>query len=518
MNSPHDFDLLSDRWIPVQRLNGNPDEISLKEALCRAPLLARIVDPSPLVTFGIHRFLGAVLHRYLDIVDENGWADLWEAGEFPEEFFVRLEARCSGRLRLFDPDRPFLQSGDILLDAKPDEPLKSVGYLAPEASTGTNVAHFSHAGEARHAFCPVCCAKGLLQMPCFATAGGAGIKPGINGVPPLYLLPRGSNLFQTVMLNLLLPAYRGELAAGPDPGPLWESETCVAARTELSSTGFVESLTWPPRRVRLFPGEGGNCSRCGHPSDTLVRRMVFSQGWSRERSLPLWRDGWVAYERRQKKGEDQPELVPLRPREDRDVWRDFPGLFLQYDRNANLRPLLLEQIAALIQTACLRADTTITYELFGLRTDMKAKIFEWRQESFLFPPGLLHNRYVSETLRTELQYADHVAQALRTGLRGLFPERQFSTLDPLVHGALRSYWLALEGRFRQQLFDPRLAGNLAERAAWADDWRDHAHRTARRALDAARENFDATADSLRRQVRARDRFHAALAGWKGGPK
>src|SRR5205085_2128529 len=149
--------------------------------------------------------------------------------------------------------------------------------------------HFEHAGEPRHAFCPACCARGLVALPCFAVAGGAGIKPGINGVPPMYLLPQGQSLFETLLLNYLIPTCRPEALQGPDPGPLWEGSGVVELRGEKATAGFVESLTWPPRRVRLYPGEGGPCSRCGEPSPVLVRKMVFAQGRSRPRGAPLWR-------------------------------------------------------------------------------------------------------------------------------------------------------------------------------------------------------------------------------------
>jgi CRISPR system Cascade subunit CasA len=508
-----DFDLLTERWIPVLKSDGAPDEVGVLDALRYAPHLSRIADLSPLVTFGIHRLLAAVLHQYLPIANEDDWADLWEAEGFSSDWILGVASRCSGRMRLFDAERPLYQSADIPLSGKPAEPLKSVGYLAPEASTGTNVAHFNHAGDAHHAYCPACCAKGLIQLPCFATAGGAGIKPGINGVPPLYLLPRGENLFQTLLLNFVLPTYRGELARGADPGPLWEAETVVGGKLERPRTGFVESLSWPPRRARLFPEGGGTCSRCGALSDTLVRRMVFSQGWSRGRDLPLWRDAWVAYQRRKRKADDMAELLPIRPTEHRDVWRDFPGLFLQHDADG-VRPRILDQIGGL-KGDCIPPGASVTYELFGLRTDMKAKVFEWRQDTFSFPRRLLQSEFVMPTLQDALGEAEHAETALRQGLRELIPDMQFRPPDPLAYAALRAYWLGMEDTFRQKLFDTHLTGDMSARGVWLAGWRQTARAAARRQLDRAIDNFDADADALRRQVRARDRFHSVLARQEG---
>lgn len=535
IRASEEFDLLTDRWIPVRCRDGKLKPLSLLEALHQAPDVEAIADASPLATFGIYRLLAAVLHQYLKLSGEAEWQEIWRAERLPDEFFTRLQAGCSGRLRLFDPERPFYQSGDVRLEGKPSEPLKSVGYLAPEAATGTNISHFSHAGEAEHAFCPACCALGLVQLPVFATAGGAGIKPGLNGVPPLYVLPRGATLFHTLLLNYL-PAERYPALADPaDPGPLWETGGVVAARREKDRTGFVESLTWPPRRVRLFPGPGGPCSRCGEPAPTLVRRMVFAQGWSRRKELPLWQDPWAAYAPR--KGGDQAELLPVRPTEQRDVWRDFPSLFLTQSGEAARRPVVLEQIATLELHQVLPRRYPLQYEVFGLRTDMKAKIFEWRQETFQFPAALLASRSAAAAIRRALEYAAHADSALLGGLKLLFaeagalremaarsragerlkpPSVEVNRQDPVVYGARRSFWLQLECEFRQALLDERLTAGEEAQLEWERGWQTGAARAAEHELSLALQGYDGDPEAVLKQVCARSVFRMVLRSWKGG--
>lgn len=531
------FDLLRESWIPVVSHQGGTLNVGILPLLREAQAFSHVADWSPVVTFGIYRVLAAVVQTYLPLEDRDAWGRAWNHGAFDEAFLTRVEAGCSGKMRLFDAERPFYQTADIRLDGKPAEPLKSIGYLAPEVPTGTNVAHFDHGGEATHAFCPTCCAKGLVHLPVFALAGGAGIKPGINGVPPLYVLPRGENLFLTLLLNFV--QRRPAVARPDDPGPLWETVGKIEARKEKTTTGFVESLTWPARRVRLFPGPGGECSRCGADASVLVRKMVFAQGWSRVREVAPWKDPWAPYVARKAPGAGQAELLPLRPNEHRDLWRDFPSLFLKEEVGQSSRPSLLDEIEDREADGTLPTRTSISHEVFGLRTDMKAKIFEWKQDTFQFPPRLLRSRPAARAIREALEYAAHADNAIRSSLKLLFtstpdlrafaartrageklviPKAEVSAMDPVVYRARRSFWSSLEPRFRAIISDSRLEGNdQTGFAKWGEEWRQVTRTAARGALNDVLLTYDGDAESALRQVSARTVFGIVIATQKGGP-
>jgi hypothetical protein len=42
---------------------------------------------------------------------------------------------------------------------------------------------------------------GLLRLPVFATSGGRGKPPGINAKPPIYVIPLGLSLAETLRLS-----------------------------------------------------------------------------------------------------------------------------------------------------------------------------------------------------------------------------------------------------------------------------------------------------------------------------
>lgn len=507
------FDLQVERWIPATTRSGAVARLGMLECLEKAHELGEITEPSPLVTVGIYRFLAAVLQRYLVLADEDEWAEVWDIGKFTPELIDAVHRSTEGRMDLFHPTQPFYQSGDIPLKGKPAEGSKSVGYLFPEQPTGTNVAHFSHAGDRSHVYCPACCALGLVTIPAFASSGGAGIKPSINGVPPIYVMPSGGSLFETLMLNYILPAFQPKMAIHPDPGPIWEQGP-VKAGEEQSTAGFCESLTWPARRVRLFPSGYGRCSRCADDSPSLVRQMVYVQGRSRPKDLPAWDDPWVA--RRESKG----GMVPIRPRADRDVWRDFSLLFLHDDQAAS-RPPVLRQLDTLLTQRLIPSDYGIRFEATILRTDGKAKVFEWHQDQFDFPAALLHGGIAAAPVEAALDRAEKVDFALKAALRKLHPTSDQGrasgpkppgpvSLETLATRSSRSYWRALEPVFRRSLSSPSLIGSMSEQQGWVEEWVKVVIVTARRIFETTVDGFDSDSDALRRRELARGFFYARM--------
>ena len=433
------------------------------------------------------RLLEAVLLFSLEIADEEQWLALWEARRFQSEVMARIAQRCADRMDLFDDRRPFYQSSDIPASGE-SQRSKSVGYLFAEAATGTGVVHYAHAADATHAFCPACCAKGLVVLPAFATSGGQGIKPSINGVPPTYVLALGENLFETLLLNFILPPYRPPMAAIPDSGPFWTTDGVTPHKQERASAGFIESLTWQPRRVRLLaPFAEGICTWCGKKTEQLTRRIVLDQGASRSKDAVPWLDPWAAYVWRTDKV-GATTVRPLRPQQERQAWRDTGALFLTQvpaaevsARGRAVRPLVVNQTARLARTLKSEGLAERANDRFlavGMRTDMKAKVFECRMDRFELPDAVLGSAAAVPVTRA-LRGAEASAEALGTALLRLHPATERdnpswsdvrSAMGEVIRLAQRQFWSSLEPEFRQRLFDERLAGDEEGQAAWLAEW------------------------------------------------
>jgi len=525
------FDVFREPWITCVSAGGDVSEYGMEGLLERAHELSEIVDPSPLVVVSIYRLLEAALLSSLEIDDEDRWLDLWEVGRFDDDAMARVRECCSGRMDLFDSIQPFYQSRDVD-EEEAIERAKSVGYLFPDTATGTAVLHYAHAAEESHAFCPTCCAKGLAMLPPFATSGGQGIKPSINGVPPTYVLPIGRSLFETLLLNCVLPEYRPSAACKPDPGPFWTSGGIVGRKEERASAGFVESLTWQPRRVRLLsPFSEGDCTRCGRPSGRLTRRIVLDQGLSRPKEAAPWIDPWAAYLwRRDNAGTTT--VRPVRLQEERQTWRDTAALFLAQvpeaeasARGRATRPAVVNQTAALADATKGSGASEAPRGRFiavGLRTDMKAKFFEWRVDRFEIPHSVL-GLAVAVPVTRALRHAETAGDAVVTALLRLHPgtERDSpswpdirTAMAAVSRTAAREYWSTLETTFRSRLFDERLVGCEEAQAEWLAKWIRVVRANAEGVLERVLASTDDTADGLRHQESARRALYAQLK--KGG--
>ncbi len=519
------FDALTEPWIPCVMLDGNHVDLSVMAVFAEAHTVREVVDSSPITTAGILRFLIAIMHDSLRLDDEDEWAEAWGAGRLDGAFLERLRHSCSGRFDLFHERHPFYQTGDALPGDVPKAHRKSVGYLTMDAAAGGGVTHYSHAGEDDHAYCSRCCAKGLVTLPPFATSGGSGIKPSISGVPPVYVFPIGESLFFTLLLNYVLPNSRPSMQCDTDPGPIWREDGVVVYKDERVTTGFIESLTWQPRRVRLIPDRGGECTRCGADSPVLVRQMLFAQGRSRSKDAPLWQDPWAAYRWRVDRN-GRLTYKQLMPQEDRDTWRDIASLFLAHSKalgregRGTYRPAIVSQVDRLLVEGVLQPGTPIRFVAVGMRTDMRSKIFEWRYDHFDFPPVVLRDK-AAYPARQALWHADQVAGIMGDSICRLHPgaDRRKpkwgdirKALDQTITLATQDYWHLLEPAFRAKLGDPRLVGEEGEQAFWLAEWRKEVRSAARRVFEAVLDSYDADAAELARQQAARRHFYGTLKG------
>lgn len=530
------YDLLTEPWIPVVEGDGKAGEMGLLETLERADELRQIADPSPLATFAIYRFLAAVLHAYLKLEDYDEWVAAWDAGRFSPNLLARVRAGCEGRLQLFDPDLPFYQSNDMTTGDSGAN-VVTVGYLAIDASTGTNVVHFSHAGDADHEFCPACCAKGLLTISSSAIAEGRSWTKSLNGDPPLFIAPLGDNLFRTLLLNYVLPAFRPQTAMGPKHKPLWEGSGVLKSSDVRTSVEFVEGLTWAPRKVRLLPVGKGTCSRCGRQSATLVGKMLRSPGWIRDKDAPAWEDPWVAYELTKGKNEGPPVRKPIRLKEHRATWRDFTGLFMSQEgvkgaeRFQSARVIL--QLVTLMRDDNLSQALPLSLQTFGLRTDGQAKVFESQGDTFTFPPAILLRSNAIYEIQAALARAEQTGTDIATSMGRLNRDldREYDKAGRRsgkaivtkaekwgpVKYAQHEYWQLLEPQFRAAVSNPLLVGDTADRGEWAKAWEKEVRQSALSAFERAIEGFDGTAEMLRRRQRASDQFYRSIMA-RGGDR
>jgi len=270
------FDLLTAPWLRCAMADGAVRMLSLRDLVAEAHTIREIAEPSPLDTFAAYRLIFAVVHWLDPVRTVDDWTARRKAGCFPASLVDGLLERGQGRFDLFHPERPFYQHPKYAAGNKP----LTVAYLAMQMPVGTNINHFSHCTDDGHVFCPACCAKGLLALAPFATQGGAGKPMSINGPPPLYAVPRGTDVFGTVLLNVPILDRADRWAKRKDEDcPAWERDGPPIPPGDPRPVGYVEGLTWQPRRAHLIPVEGAvRCTCCGCDTPLHVKEMRYPPG------------------------------------------------------------------------------------------------------------------------------------------------------------------------------------------------------------------------------------------------
>lgn len=514
---PITFNLWYKPWIRVIQHDGRSSTFGIGDVLAQAHTLVALHDPSPLVVAGIHRLLTAILQAIYSPPDLDALEALLAAEQFDQKRLDSFAKPFGERFELFHPTAPFLQTGDVPLDGwrKPEsgarkawaEP-KSVASIFSEVPGATNRIHFHHITDADHYVCPACCARGLTTIPAFASSGGAGIRPSINGVPPVYVLPVGQSLFESLSLSLTTPDYQPSLA---DPArreiAAWNGPIAIQRSLEVSSVGYLESLTFPARRMRLYPrAKPGTCTHCGEQTPVGVSEMLFEMGYWLGAGVGPWDDPFVAFRLPGGKGKKE-GLVPVRPQEGKALWREYTSLLLT-EREDQLRPKIIRQLRGLVDRGWLKRTDTIRVRCVGLRTDGKAKIFEWLDEGLEVPPTLLADAEGATYVEDALRWATEAERELTFVFdRHFRPQRRLA--ERMDQAAVRfkslrarmqaDYWQRLAPEFRALVFAmaaPEARDNTL--GAWADTL----VRIGRQAFAAAAAQAGDRAEALRARVEA----------------
>lgn len=501
------YDVVIEPWIPVLTDSGELREMGLQELLCKAHTLRGVQDPAPTVEFGLYRLLTALV---LDIFASDSTAaltDLLDAGAFDSAAVDAYFARYADRFDLFHPKFPFLQTGGMTT-----EPAKPLAALLPFLPSGTAASHFHHAPEAEFGVSPAVAARLLTMQSPFMTAGGAGLSPSLNGAPPWYVLLSGRNLFETLCLNVPVDPYVPQGLTNTPPA--WRNEQAPTG-DRCTRTSLREALTWRPRRIQLVPGGPGRCTLTGRETPTLIQTMKFTAGASC--ALETWRDPAAAY-RLSKDG-----ALILRPQEGKAIWRDTGPLALLHagthgrseDTIQYARPRLVDQFAELSGDQWWSGQPDLKLTVYGMRTDLKMKVFEWQRETLSLPVPLIVHGPFGLDAQAAIDKADAVASGLRAAIKKAY-EREGKdnpqALDESIEAA-RRFWAALRGEYETYLADLASLSpedDAPQIAALRAKWQAIVSRVGRGGFEEAIRDLETDFQTLKQRVKAREKFSKSL--------
>lgn len=525
------FNLWTEPWIALEKSDGQIVQVCIRDALLNAKNYTAIYDSSPLVVVGIHRLLTAILQDGLNPQENGDLEQFWKDG-FPANKIEDFGNNYGDRFDLFSPDKPFLQSADMPMfpATKEEQKGKTLAIrLFPEIPSGELVSHYRHTNENDQVLAPATAAKGLVTLPAFVSSGGPGLMPSINGVPPIYVIPGGRSLFESLCSSLIsYEMLKDEYSSNADHLCWWkrpiptiveESEKKTPS-TQLSVVGYLHGMTFPARKVRLHPELlNQTCSRSGESSDWCIKTMSYKMGESlREESF--WLDPFVAYKlptpkttpkrgnslTKGKKKKEKPN--PLRPTRVRTAWREFTGLFLQNNDDGRLfrRPMFLNQLALL---SISNKHSVYPFRCVAFQTDGKMKFFEWMEFGFDVPTKLMQDMNGAYWTEKAMDFANQCEKAISDTFAWEFCRiRDSKQRDEWLRVNLQQdYWFTLAGHFRRLVLDLE---EQSTRQGNIDKWfvlvRDEAERAFSRSADVIGDN----GKTLRHIVEGKNKCHKKL--------
>jgi CRISPR system Cascade subunit CasA len=510
------FNVVTEPWIPVVRPDGSTDLLNLRDVLVGAHQIREIRDAFPIVEFGLYRLLVAMVLDIFSISSAHALSQLLRDGCLDAVGVDSYLEQNYDKLDVFDPRHPFLQTPGM--EGEDEKPLAA---LFPVIPSGSAANHFHHHMEQEFTVAPAVAARLLTTLAPFMTAGGGGFSPSINGAPPWYVLIEGSSLFHTICYNCPTRLY-GEMA-GTAP-PAWRNSV-PPQEARCTKASLLEALTWRPRRVQLIPNGPGVCAVTGVESDVTVGRMRFKAGASCDFT---WFDPSVPY-----RITDQQARV-MRPQDGKELWRDTGPLLLLGPEDYNgedsgvryLRPALVEQFDSILPEDRSSTGTSFCVRVYGLRTDLRMKVFEWQKERLAVPLELVRGGLMRGLAQVSIDEASRVEYALGKSIKHLYPydgRVNKNALDTVIANARRGFWSSLRTKYNDILNEiatievrNRTAGITDEERSTQsgrilDEWRAAMKRSAQTEFERVAKEFGVDAKALRRLATARSSLQGSFA-------
>jgi CRISPR system Cascade subunit CasA len=512
MTSP--FNLIDEPWVPCALKHGQIAELGLAEVLRRAPEIVSIAEASPLRTICLYRLLLALTHRVIDgPKDDDAWDAAARRGRLPDQQIDAYLSTWRHRFNLFDEERPFMQVRGLPEAFEPD----SVAVLVEQRGPwGGGRSLFEHRAGGEGTLSPGEAARGLLMLHAFS-AGGLVKKPGEPASasagplrPAIQVLIQGRDLFETLMLNLLIyaPKNNKPIACQKSPHedcPSWEQDPMprrLDADKEVAYAprGWLDLLTWQSRRLELR-----------RDASNRVTGIVRAVG----RGLELGENGLDPFTLR--RADEKRGIVGVGLNPERALWRDIQALVeTTHAEKALRRPLNVLEASSTLSSKADYGLPLRTLALFGLAGD-QAKTEMVRAEVFPIPRVALTSPVEGELIRNAMEDARAVEAALRAAARTLarFVLRSKGEADPKDIAALTKS-IAIERRFWPDLrphFD-RLVLHVEEGQAALRVYHVALARLAHSALSDAEQAMGPDARHCAAGARARDTLLFELADLK----
>ncbi len=510
------FNILDEPWIQVRDEKNKIVEISLIQTLNRCHEFKQIYNPSPLIEYGIHRFIIAFISDVLKINTIEDISDIFLKKKFshPDIWKKILDyaEEWHDRFDLFDTNHPFYQTPKNKIPKKIKKKnkinSKTIKELFPFFPVGTNKIFQYYVKNEELAISPAMCARTLCYLPPFISSGGQGYFPGINGSSPWYVLVLGKNLFETIILNCC-----GFKPNSGNQSPIWclnKDSDNIENDKEIST---VAGFTYFPRVVNLIPQSGGICSISKKASSVLVKNIFFT---SAPKYSGKWKDPHLCYIHTKKKEDNIEKEVefPLRPLKDRKIWRDIGSILLlmpeqlkESDKIKFEKPLVVQQFRLLQDNKIIDENLPVRTLLYSLHTrPSQKKYFKMEKVSLTLPVSITKKPWSGTIINKLMGDFETGSSVLKKSI--LSTEFLNLPLDDILY----QFWVDMEHYFYED-FLSELSNQdemIDENDQIVIDWKNKIKETGSKIISDLFDRHKLKSKNIRKQINALNMFNGIL--------
>lgn len=387
------FNLIDEKWLPCQMLDGKFEEFGLSGLLIRSTDIKTLISDFSMEKVAVVRLLLAILHRNFGPTSTKHWMEIWNAGRFDGDVLGKYFTRWKDRFNLFDEKYPFFQSINLDVETRPLNGF-SFHLATYHLASGNNATLWDHhTSNENIVLSPAQAARLLVTAQSFAF-GFRDFKdgPAARGVNFLLL---GENLFQTLMMNMVRYDNENPIPILNSDSPAWERDNAFDPE-RTKPDGYLDYLTWQSRKIRLRP-EDGKQTVCMVQVDNGLKLDVAGE--------PFTKNPMMRYERVEKPTGGISPFRPLKFQEGRAIWRDSASI-MEVKSDITQPPAAISWMA----------ECNVDYDRFylnsiGISSD-QGKVNFYLEELFTFPAIYLENEILIGYLKTCLEKAEQARNKL----------------------------------------------------------------------------------------------------------
>lgn len=477
------FDITIEPWLPVKTLTGEAKTVNLLELLEEAHRLQGLEGLNPMEEYSVLRFFSVFLSAaYRPEIWEDKM-ELLDSGCFDMgkiRAYIEMCRKEGVSFDIFDEKRPFMQATPNPKDDQ-EKNLKSPAVLDSTRASGNNHMHYDHTLEDDVVMTPAEAFRGLLSAQIFCTAMSGGYPSNVYGAPPMFYLPKGANLFESLVLSMVTVS-----SDEPADSELWRNPSEIIPKEEVTSAPLLYGLFFPARRIRLVEDDG------------VVRRVYYQPGLHFT-GFAGWTDPHTAY----RLNKDN-VMVSVKPNIDKEGWRNIGTLTAQFAENGRGVPTSLKEYKEILEE---QGKIQMEVMIFGAVTN-QASYYDMQRGKFTLDTRIANHKFKASAIAEAVLWMDGVGSILRKRLKEMIASDKRGENDArnLVH----RFYAQCEPIF-YALSDKVAGCGEDDLKDVADVWRKDVKKLAQRIFSEAQEIYCSTADELIRAEKAHKWLNVDIA-------